>query len=445
LDLQALPGANNLAGAGSVNNKGIIVIMTAENRPWFKRRTILFVALTAVGGAALQCRADVITDWDAKATAVASPAALGERELAIVDIAMFDAVNSISPKYQAYLVREDGFKDASAEAAAASAAATALESLHPQSAAEFKAALEDYVKGLPTSHADIAKGMHLGELVARRVFESRAADGATGVDSYRPRTQPGVYVPTVTMVAATWPTLRPFVLERPDQFRPGPPVALASPEWASDYNEVKTYGARNSTLRTPEQTETAKFWLMTGPQAYHPIVRQLISARHMNLVDSARFMAAFAVAMTDAYIAVFDAKYHYEFWRPLTAIRNGDIDGNPATEIDPSWQPLDATPMHPEYPCAHCLLSGAAVAMIESYGGLRDVQEVYLTSSTAPGVTHRWSSLDAFTNEVANARVWAGFHYRSSGRVGTAMGREIGHYVAAHFAPPQKDAAHPPR
>jgi hypothetical protein len=421
--------------------------MQAQKSPRLRRQrpAILFVALAALGSAVLQSHADVITDWDAKASAVASPAALGERELAIVDIAMFDAVNSITPKYRPYLVKEDGFSDASAEAAAASAAASALEHLHPQSAAEFKAALEDYVKGLPASHADVAKGMRLGELVAQRVFESRAADGSTGVDSYRPRTQPGVYVPTVTMVAATWPTLRPLVLERPDQFRPGPPVALASQEWASDYNEVKTYGARNSTLRTPEQTETAKFWLMTGPQAYHPIVRQLILARHMKLVDSARFMAAFAAAMTDAYIAVFEAKYHYEFWRPITAIRNGDIDGNPATEIDPSWQPLDATPMHPEYPCAHCLLSGAAAAVIESYGGLRDVQEISLTSSTAPGITHRWSSLDAFTNEVANARVWAGFHYRSSGRVGTAMGREVGRYVAANFAQVQNGAAHPAR
>ena len=421
--------------------------MPARNTPPLRspRLAILFLAFAALGGAVLPCYADVITDWDAKASAAASPAALGEREVAIVDIAMFDAVNSISPKYRPYLVKEDGFGDASAEAAAASAAASALEHLHPQSAAEFKAALEDYVKGLPASHSDVAKGLRLGELVAQRVFDSRAADGSTGVDAYRPRTQPGVYVPTATMVAATWPTLHPFVLERPDQFRPGPPVALASQEWASDYNEVKAYGARNSALRTPEQTETAKFWLMTGPQAYHPIVRQLISARHMKLVDSARFMAAFAAAMTDAYIAVFEAKYHYEFWRPITAIRNGDIDGNPATEIDPSWQPLDATPMHPEYPCAHCILSGAAAELIQSYGGLGELQEISLTSPTAPGVTHRWSSLDAFTKEVANARVWAGFHYRSSARVGTAMGHEVGRYVAANFAQAQSGGTQPPR
>jgi hypothetical protein len=389
----------------------------------------------------LPCHADVITDWDAKASAVASPAALGERELAIVDIAMFDAVNSVSPRYRAYLVREDGFSDASAEVAAASAAASALELLHPQTAAEFKAGLDDYVKTLPAANTDVAKGIRLGELVAQQIFDSRAADGATGIDSYRPRTQPGVYVPTTTMVAATWPKLRPFVLDRPDQFRPGPPVRLATQEWASDYNEVKAYGSRNSTVRNSGQTETAQFWLMTGPQAYHPIARQLIEARHLQLVDSARLMASYAITMTDAYIAVFDAKYHYEFWRPITAIRNGDNDGNPATQGDLSWQPLDATPMHPEYPCAHCVLSGAAAAFIESFGGLGDLQEISLTSQTAPGVTHRWSSLDAFTTEVADARVWAGFHYRSSARMGTAMGREVGRYVAAHFAPLESDAA----
>jgi hypothetical protein len=407
------------------------------------RQRTLFAMLTVLGGAAQPCLADVITDWDAKASAVAAPAALGERELAIVDLAMFDAVNSIARQYRAYLVREDGFSGASPEAAAASAAATALEKLHPQNAADFKLALDEYVKGLSGSHDEVAKGLQLGELVALRIFESRAADGSAGVDAYRPRTLPGVYVPTATMVAATWPKLRPFVLERPDQFRPVPPLALGSKEWASDYNEVKTYGSRNSLLRTPEQTETAKFWLMTGPQAYHPIARQIIIARHMTLVDSARLMASFAVALTDAYVAVFDAKYRYEFWRPITAIRNGDIDGNPATEIDPSWAPLDATPMHPEYPCAHCILSGTAVALIDSYGGLRDMPEIWLTSPTAPGITHRWSSLNAFEDEVANARVWAGFHYRFSARVGTAMGREVGRYVAAHFARPETEAPRP--
>jgi hypothetical protein len=386
--------------------------------------------------------ADVITDWDVRASAAAPPAGLGEREATIVDLAMFDAVNSIERKYRPYLVSEDGFGGASPEAAAAAAAETVLEKLHPEHAGEFKSALDDFLQGLPGTGGDVGRGIELGQRVGRQVFESRVTDGAIATDPYRPRTQPGVYVPTGTAVAATFPALRPFALERADQFRPGPPVALDSSEWASDYNEVKTLGARNSSVRKPEQTETARFWLMTGPQAYHPIARQIIASRQLDLIDAARFMGSFSVALTDAYISVFDAKYHYEFWRPITAIRNGDKDGNTGTEVDPSWQPLDSTPMHPEYPCAHCMLSGAVVAFIEANGGLGTLQEISLASTSIPGVTHRWSSLDEFASEVSNARVWAGFHYRSSTRVGTSMGRNVGQFVATHFAQPVADPAH---
>ena len=398
-----------------------------------KPRGVVLLTLAAVGVGVSPLRADVITDWDAKASSVASPAALGEREATIVDLAMLDAVNSVLRQYPGYVTREDGFEHASAEAAAASAAATALAKLHPEKAADFTAAYEEYLKGLAAEPATVALGKQLGERVGLKVFDSRAHDGATDADSYRPLTQRGVYIPTATMVCPTWARLKPFVLERPDQFRPGPPVALSSKDWATDYNEIKAYGARDSTRRTAPETETARFWLMTGPQAYHPIAWQIIAARHLKLLDSARFMALYSAALTDAYIAVFDAKYRYNFWRPVTAIRNGDIDGNPDTEIDVTWQPLDATPMHPEYPCAHCILSGTAAAVIESTGGLGDLREISLASSTAPGVTHRWTSLESFTREVANARIWSGFHYRFSTRVGTAMGQEVGHYVAMHF------------
>jgi hypothetical protein len=397
---------------------------------------VILPTLIAVGVGASPVQADVITDWDAKISSVASPAALGEREAAIVDLAMFDAVNSVLREYPGYVTREDGFEHASPEAAAATAAATVLARLHPEKAADFAAAHNEYLKGLAGDPAALALGRQLGERVGLKVFDSRAHDGATGPDPYRPLTQPGVYIPTAIMTCSTWPKLQPFVLERPDQFRPGPPVSLSSKEWAADYNEVKAYGARDSTRRTALETETARFWLMTGPQAYHPIAWQIIAARHLKLLDSARFMAMYSVALTDAYIAVFDAKYHYNFWRPVTAIRNGDLSGNPDTVIDATWQPLDATPTHPEYPCAHCILSATASAVIDSTGGLGELREISLTSPTAPGITHRWTSLDGFMQEVANARIWAGFHYRSSARVGATMGREVGRYVAAHFERP---------
>jgi hypothetical protein len=231
------------------------------------------------------------------------------------------------------------------------------------------------------------------------------------------------------MVGSSWPNMPPFALSKPSQFRPPPPLALESEGWAADYEEIKDYGGKNSARRSPEQTETARFWLMVGPPAYHPLPRQLILAKQMSVVDSARLMALFSVALTDAYIAVFDAKYHYEFWRPVTAIRNGDVDGNPATAADATWQPIDVTPMHPEYPCAHCIESGAAVAVIESVLGSAEIPEVAMTSATAPGVTHRWTNLEAFAREVASARIWAGFHHRFSTRVGSDMGHKIGQYV----------------
>jgi hypothetical protein len=374
------------------------------------------------------CRADTVTDWDTKATAFASSAALGEREVTIVDLAMFDAVNSIERRYQPYLEQLPTTTPASTDAAAASAAATALAGLHPEAAASFKTALAEYLGHLDAAPEALANGMRLGEAAALKILEARANDGATGVDSYRPKTKPGQYVPTAVMLCSTWPTMRPFALASPSQFRPGPPPSLKSREWATDYNEIKEFGGKPSTRRSPQQTETARFWLMVGPQAYHPLARQMVAERHLNLVDSAHFMALFAVTLTDAYIAAFDAKYHYEFWRPVTAIRNADLSDNPATERDATWQPLDNTPMHPEYPCAHCILSGAARVALESLG--QPMPELSLTSPTAPGVTHHWSDLDDFTTEVANARIWAGFHYRFSTRVGTALGRQVGEYVA---------------
>jgi hypothetical protein len=154
------------------------------------------------------------------------------------------------------------------------------------------------------------------------------------------------------MASSTWPNLKPFALKSPSQFRAEPPISLKSAEWAKDYNEIKAFGARNSTSRSARQTEDARFWLITGPQSTDPIVRQIVIGKKMNLIDSARFMAVVTVAAADAGVAVFDAKYHYDFWRPVTAIRNGDIDENPATEREAGWQLIADTPMHPEYPCA---------------------------------------------------------------------------------------------
>jgi PAP2 superfamily len=387
--------------------------------------------------------ANVITDWDAKGVPLAAPAAAGEREMAIIHLAMFDAVNAIERRFHPYLVEADAPATASEDAAAAAAAAAVMAALHPQAAADIKAALVTSLAAVPDGDAK-SDGVKLGEAVAAKTLAARANDGSKAADSYRPKTSPGAYVPTASvMVGSEWPKMTPFAIPEASYFRPAPPIPLQSKEWATDYNEIKDLGGKLSAKRTPQQTETAKFWLMVGPPAYHPVARQIALARGMSVADSARFMALYSAALTDAYIAVFDAKYHYEFWRPVTAIRNGDIDSNPDTAPDPTWQPIDATPMHPEYPCAHCIESGAAAAVIEATLGSANIPEVTLTSSTAPGVTHRWTNIEAFASEIAEARICAGFHYRFSTRVGAEMGRKIGAYVAANILQPVDVAGEP--
>ena len=268
------------------------------------------------------------------------------------------------------------------------------------------------------------------------MLEARANDGSDAPDAYRPRTTPGVYVPTAITLYSMWPNLKPFAMAKGSQFRPGPPLSLESKEWAIDFNEIKDYGGQVSAKRSPLQTETARFWLVGPPIAYHPFVRKLVTAKQMSVVDSARLMALVSFGLNDAIIAVLDAKYHYNFWRPITAIRNADIDGNPGTDLEATWQPIAPTPMHPEYPCAHCIQSGSVAGVIRTVLGTDDIPEIATTSPTAPGVTHRWTNLTAFTEEVASARIWAGFHYRFSTRVGTEMGLQIGEYIVENVMQP---------
>src|SRR5882724_2514470 len=280
-------------------------------------------------------------------------------------------------------------------------------------------------------------GTALGLRAADGVLTMRANDGENAPDTYRPRTTPGRYVATAPVVAPQWVKVTPFVLNSPAQFRPGPPVALKSQEWADNYNEVKQYG-KTSTTRTPQQTETARLWLYTGPSTFMPIAVQLSKAKPLSVAENARLFALLSMATHDAIGAVLEAKYHYEFWRPVTAIRNGDIDGNPKTERDATWEPLGPTPMHPEYPCAHCIVAHTAGTVMQAFFGTGPLPEFTLTTPTAPGVTHRWTRLEDFMEEPSNARVWAGIHYRFSTTVGADMGRKIGAYTLEHALKPLK-------
>lgn len=394
--------------------------------------------------------ANVVTDWDEKAmeiiqgNAPAPPPAIGPvgglRIATIMHIAIFQAVNTIDPRYEPYQGQAMPRIDASQEGAAAAAASTVLmQLLPPESKAKAAQARDAYLASIPDGEAK-ARGIKLGDEVAMKLIESRANDGNDAVDGYRPATARGVYTETMPVYGWKFATMRPFAMTSPAQFRPPPPIALTSEEWASDYNEMKDLGGKDSTKRTPRQTEDARFWLMVIPGSNQPFARQIAIRKNMSVVDAARFMALVTMAEMDALIAVFDAKYHYTFWRPITAIRNGDIDGNSATEREATWQPMDTTPLHPEYPCAHCIGSGAEASAIAAILGTDEIPEVALTSPTRPGVTHRYTNLHAFNDEVSEARIVAGFHWRFSTMVGKDMGWKIGAYTVETCFKPLKVA-----
>jgi len=401
---------------------------------------LLFAFAGSFGETAL---ANVITDWDEIAVKtvqpIGAPPAINPgllfRATAMTHIAMFNAVNAIDPHYQPYFAQSPAPADASPEAAAAAAAAAVLTAIVPK--ADVGSTLSAYLATLPDGDAK-ARGVKVGEDAGNRILALRADDGSKTPNAYRPVTTPGVYVGTAPVVGWETIAMTPFAMTAPSQFRPGPPPDLKSELWAKDYNEIKELGEKNSAKRTARQTEDARFWLTTGPLATHALERQIVDARKMSLLDSARFMALLSIAEADAIEAVYEAKFHYQFWRPVTAIRNGDIDDNPNTERQANWEPFDQTPSHPEYPCAHCIVSMAVATVIATELGGNDIPEVAISMPSAPGVIHRYTSLDAFTEEVANARIYAGFHYRNSTVVGQDMGRKIGAYVSKTVLQPLK-------
>jgi hypothetical protein len=399
-------------------------------------RSLALAAAAVLGSAAPLC-ADVITDWNEKALTMVR--AIGPRDLAMMNLAMFQCVNAIDRRYEPYRVAVEAAPTTSREAAASVAAASLLIRLHGDVDPGVRSKLEDALRQVLAQIPDgrgKSDGVELGRRVADAIWTLREHDGIEAVDDYRPITTRGQYVPT-TVVGTTLMKMTPFVLTSASQFRPGPPIAFTSREWTADYNEIKAVGRDDSATRTAIQTETGRFWFFVGPGTYHPIALQLAKAARLSTIENARLFALLSVAANDAAIAVYDAKFTYDFWRPITAIRNGDIDGDPETERDATWAPLGLfTPEHPEYPCAHCAICAAAAAVLQTVFGSGTIREFRLTSPTAPGVIHHWTRLQDYVDEVSNARVWAGFHFRFSTGVGAELGRRVGEYAVDRFLRP---------
>jgi len=396
-----------------------------------KLKIFLTIALTPF--LAGPTRADVIMDWNATADDIAAEKQIlpapHSRALSMLHIAMFEAVNATERRYTTYKLTLTADRSTSKEAAAAAAAYDILIAIYPDQKSILDAKLTASLSGIADTESR-SKGVELGKKAAAGVIALRANDGSDLQERYRPYTKPGVYVPTVVPLFSRVPDTTPWVMTSGSQFRPPPPPALDSETWTRDLNEIREIGARNSGKRTAEQTTIGRFWFLVGARTYNPIVRQAAIARNMDVIDCARLFALTSIAGNDALVAVFDAKYYYNLWRPVTAIRNADITLNKATPRDESWLPLGDTPMHPEYPCAHCITSAAISTVLRSVLG-GDFGEFSLTSPTAPGVTRKWNRVEDYSDEVANARIYAGFHYRFSTEVGKDMGRKIGELTVA--------------
>ncbi len=400
---------------------------------WIATFVLAFATLTG----ALCVQADVVTDANAKAADIASkhpgtPPAV--RIMAFVQVSVFEAVNAISSRYPPLMAKINAAPGASVDAAVAAATRTVLSKLMPAQQAAIDADYEVAMKLVPDGAAKTS-GIAVGEEAAAACL-GRVDEGLTLSDTYRPHTTVGVYVPTLLPAVPNWGKRKPWAMTSGSQFRPGPPPGLTSERWTRDYNEIKALGAKNSTQRTPEQTAIAKFWEATAPVVYWPVARSVAAVPGRDVTANARLLAMAAMAMDDGLIAVFDAKYTYNLWRPITAIRNGDADGNDATERDPSWTPFIDTPMHPEYPCAHCIVSASLGAVLQAEIGSGPAPSLSSASYTAGGAVRSWKTVADFVQEVAVARIYDGVHYRNSTEVGSSMGKQIGELAVKSFPKP---------
>jgi len=343
------------------------------------------------------------------------------------------------PLYLAYVHRAvyDGVlrasdrRHGSVPAAITAAAHTVLTAHFPAQQANLDQEYAKSLAGIPGGPARRI-GLAIGRAAAGKVLRDRADDGRNGPTVPVPPPGPGVWTPTPpnTIGVSSWlGAVRPFALRSPSQFRPAGPPALSSARWAADYNETRVLGSATSAVRTAEQTEVARFWADPPYVQNQRALRAYTLRKGLGAVQTARLFALADTAAADALIACWDAKYHYEFWRPFSAIPAGDTDGNPATPSDPAWLALLPTPNHPEYPSAH---SCSTTAIVTVLAALAPSKRLDLDiDSAATGTTHHFTSVPQLVREVANARVWGGLHWRFATRDGARIGRSVGHAVIA--------------
>jgi hypothetical protein len=358
------------------------------------------------------------------------------RTLAMVHVSMSDAINTVQNRFTRTVASLPFAPEASAEAAAAAAARKILIELYPKQSSLIENAYTVSLKAVADG-ASKSKGIALGEQVAAAVQADRANDGTQVPDQYRPVTSPGVWIPTTPPAFAQYARAKPWVIKSADQFRPGPPPQLTSEIYARDYNETKSLGGAKSAARTAEQTAAVMFWKQQNlGRAWQGAARQLSGAKNLSLAENARLFALLNMGTANTFISDWDAKFTYNFWRPVTAIRNGDNDGNDATQRDAGWAPLNATPMHPEYPSQAAIGCGLVIAVLESVFGPNPSVPIVATDIADPNLKREFKTIREMAEEHRDVRVWGGIHFRNSLAVGYDMGGKIGAYLTEHTLTP---------
>jgi membrane-associated phospholipid phosphatase len=391
--------------------------------------------------------ANVVLEWNQLAVHAVGQArvnpVVGSRAMAITQAAVYDAVVAIDRSFEPYHANVAAPRGASVVAAAAQAAHDTLTALFPSQAGTFDAALAADLASIPRGQARL--GAAVGHEVAQEILEWRSTDGSDQVVPYTPGTDPGDWQPTppagLPALAPQWPYVTPFAMTSGSQFRPEAPPALDSAEYAAAFNEVKDLGRSDSTSRTEEQTQIARFWndgLGTAfASGYWNRVAQTVAAEQdLDLVGEARLFALLNIAQADAAISCWDAKYAYSFWRPITAILAADTDGNDATEVDANWSSLLTTPNHPSYTSGHSTVSAAAAEVLTALFG--DSYQ-FTVSAESVAYTRSFDSFSAAAQEAGRSRIYGGIHYTFDNINGRAAGTQVADYVVAGFLKPRDD------
>jgi hypothetical protein len=403
-------------------------------------RYMAAVMAAVVLAAPAVAHADTVTQWNQNAAnalyvTAAQPPNVSVLHMAMVQGAVYDAVNAIDGSREGYLLTSRvATPTDSKDAAAATAAYKMLVWIVPAQQPALQALYDATLAGIPDGDAK-TRGIAVGDAAAAAMIAARTADGRFGLFRFLSESGPGVWKPVLPAFGSdpnAWvKDVKPFLIERASQFRSDGPFELTSRKYAREFNEVKQVGSATSTTRTADQEHAALYWAENPPRTWNRITNSISAAQGMSLVDNARLFAEVYLTVADAFIAVWDEKAHYSFWRPVTAIREADTDDNPRTDKDMGWLPLVANPPYPEHPSGHLGLSGAVGRTLQQFFR---TDKLSWTDTTPVGMrTRSFTRVSDAVQEIENARVWSGIHFRNADEASVEISRKIAKYRAKHY------------